>query len=126
MAFVDDDERELVPREAVQPPLRLHRLYGSDDDGVRNLVPRHDGRLLCLFKPGLDTRRGAELVDGLLQKLASMGEDENATAANHLPRGKVREDNGLSATRREDDERGTDAARELGLDGGDRLFLVGA
>ena len=126
MALVDDDQRELVRGEPRKPLLRLHRLHGADDDGVRNLVNRHVGRFLGLFEPGLDACRGTELRNRLRQQFAAMGEDEDAASAPHLPRGKVRKDDGLSASRRKDDERGAEAARELRLYGGNGLILVRA
>ena len=53
-----------------------------------------------------------------------MGENEDASAAFHLARGEVREDDGLPAPRRKDDQAGRDLAKSL-FDCLNGLFLVG-
>ena len=88
--------------------------------------PRADAGLLGPLDGAGQPRRARDLVGRLVEKLAPVGEDEDAPAALGHALGHLGEDHGLAAAGGHDHERAAAPLPPLAEDRVDRLGLVGA
>ena len=118
--LVDYDGAEIVCRELPKALLPRERLDGPD----RDAEPAAEAGLLRLFGGASKPGRPADFVRRLLQELAAVGQDEHPVAAADAVLRHFREDDGLPASCRKDQQGTLYALPPFGEDALLRLLLI--